>query len=69
MPFSGVIEPEQLKMLQATLDAYCVQHGIEDDANREIAAHLITSLFTLGAVTPERLAGALDATGEPKWRV
>ena len=62
MPFSGIVEPEQLAILTALVDAYCKEQAIDpaSDEGGQVAL-LVMTLFSVGASTAEELAVALRA--------
>ena len=62
MPFSGVIQPDKLKLLTRILDEYCEARSISDENARKEAAHRIMSLFKGGVQTSESLRAALMAS-------
>ena len=62
MPFSGIVEPEQLAILTALVDAYCKEQGIDPASDEgEQVALLVMTLFSVGASTAEELGVALRA--------
>ena len=59
-PFSEIVHPEELRVLTAAVDDYCVIASIEHASpQREQAARLALNLFRSGAQTPEYLRAAL----------
>ena len=60
MPFSGIVEPEQLTILAVAVDQHCRQAGI-DPASPEgqAVAQIVLTLFNGGAATIEELKAAL----------
>lgn len=60
MPFTGVVEPEQLSVLRQALGEYCLTQGISDEQGRNHAAWLVMLAFTNGANIMEELRTALD---------
>jgi hypothetical protein len=64
MPFTGIIDPEQLALLTKVLDSHCRAHGIADAETREQVAFRIVSLFGRGARTAEELVAALRLSDE-----
>lgn len=62
MPFSGVADSEQLKMLTDILDGYCQERDISSSSiERDDAGRLLMWLFGNGVVCPEALANSLGA--------
>jgi hypothetical protein len=62
MPFTGIMDPEQLAVLTKVLDDHCAERGIERSSPDGLdAGHVILSLFGNGAQTVEELKAALDA--------
>ena len=59
MPFTGIIDPEQLALLTAILDSHCRARGIADAGARDEVAVRLVSLFGSGLQTAEELTGAL----------
>ena len=60
MPFSGIADPDQLRVLTDALDTYCREAGIErGSAAHEDAAWLVVTLFSSGMSTVEELSSAL----------
>lgn len=60
MPFSGIVEPEQLTILTVAVEHQCLQAGIDPASpEREEIARLVMALFTNGAATIEELKLAL----------
>ena len=64
MPFSGLVDPEQLKLLTSVLDEYCAANNISDERERRGAGMLIISLFKSGIRNPDALREAINMTGE-----
>ena len=62
MPFSGFVDPGQLKLLTSILDEYCAANFILDERERRKAGRLIVSLFRGGMETPQALRAALNIT-------
>jgi hypothetical protein len=61
MPFTGIANPDQLRILDQLLDEHCIERGITDPLERESAAGLIMSLFSSGATDLDALKTALAA--------
>ena len=59
MPFTGIADSEQLKLLTAVLDEYCTASGILDQPSRKEAATRVMSLFMQGVQNAEQLRIAL----------
>jgi hypothetical protein len=60
MPYSCVIEPEQLAVLTAIVEAYCEEKGIDPTSDeREEVARLVMKLFCQGIATAEELRTVL----------
>ena len=60
MPFSGIVEPEQLTILTIAVDRHCLQAGIDPASpEREDIARLVMILFKNGAASVEELKAAL----------
>ena len=56
MPYSIVVEPEQLAILTAVVEAYCKENGIDPTSDeREEVARLVMRLFCQGIATAEEL--------------
>ena len=61
MPFSGVADPDQLRVLTEALESYCREAGVEPGTKaHDDAARLVMSLFSTGASTAEELSSALS---------
>ena len=61
MPFTGFINPAQLAMLTAALDAYCQMAGIQKGTHKhEQASLLILSMYRRGANTAKALTVAVE---------
>lgn len=66
MPFSGVVNPDELALLTRVLEQHCRNNHIDNETDRLLAATLIMSRFTSGARTIEELSAALaDAAARP----
>ena len=62
MPFSGVVEPEQLAVLTAIVEAYCEEKGIDPASDEpEEIARLVMTMFCRGIATAEELRAVLLA--------
>ncbi len=61
MPFTGIVGPEELKILTDALDEYCLANGISNEADRKLAAVRIMSFYTSGAHSADELRAALKA--------
>ena len=60
MPYSGVVEPEQLAMLTAVVEAYCKENGIDPTGDeREEVARLVMKLYCRGIANAEELRTVL----------
>lgn len=69
MPFTGIIDLDQLKILRSAVDQYCHDSAIVDDQERENVARLVRTLFDLGATRIEDLMVGLERArgiGRPK---
>lgn len=65
MPFGGVVEPEQLAMLTAIVDAYCKAKGIDPTGDeRDPIARLVMTLFSRGITTAEELKTVMTHSHE-----
>ena len=54
MPYSGVVEPEQLALLTAVVEAYSRENGIDPTGNeREEVARLVMKLFCQASRLPK----------------
>lgn len=58
MPFSGVVQPDQLKMLCGIHDEYCEVRNIADEPARKELAARILALFQGGAEDEESMRAA-----------
>jgi hypothetical protein len=62
VPFSRIANPEQLAVLTAALNDYCLANGIEPGTPAQLrAAKLVLAVFNGGANTPAEIRAALDA--------
>jgi hypothetical protein len=62
MPFTGIIDPEQLAVLTKVLDDHCAERRIDRSSPDGLeVGRLILSLYGTGAQTVEELKTALDA--------
>jgi hypothetical protein len=60
MPFSGIVEPEQLTILALAVDQHCRQAGIDPESPEgQAVAQMVLTLFQGGAATTEELKAAL----------
>ena len=60
MPYSGVLEPEQLASLNAIVEAYCKENGIDPTSDeRQEVALLVMKLSCRGIATTEELRTVL----------
>ena len=60
MPYSGDVEPEQLAILTAVVEAYCKENGIDPASHeREEVARLVMKLSYRGIATAEELRTVL----------
>ena len=59
MPFSGVVDPDQLKMLTSILDEYCETRNIAGEQERNRVAVRILALFKDGAQNHDAIRAAL----------
>jgi hypothetical protein len=65
MPFSGVVEPEQLAILTSIVDAYCKEKRIDPTSDqREQIARLVIVLFGRGIATAEELRTVMARSHE-----
>jgi hypothetical protein len=65
MPFSGVVEPEQLAILTSIVDAYCKEKGIDPTSDeREQIARLVMTLFSRGIATAKELSTVMAHSHE-----
>ena len=56
MPYSGDVDPEQLAILTAVVEAYCKENGIDPTSDeREEVARLVMKLSYRGIATAEEL--------------
>jgi hypothetical protein len=56
MPYSSVVEPEQLAILTAAVGAYCKEKGIDPASDEpEEIARLVMKFFCRGIATAEEL--------------
>ena len=63
MPFSGVADPDQLRILRDALVAHCREAGIKPGTPaHHDAAWLVITLFSSGMSTAEDLRSALANT-------
>ncbi len=62
MPFTGMVPPEQLKILSEVLDEYCKANSVFDEATKREAAARIMALFTNGFHTMDELRASLLAS-------
>ena len=61
LPFNGVMNPQQLATLTATLNNFCKTAAIEPDTPEfDEARYLVMSLYRSGATTAEALAAAVE---------
>lgn len=68
MPFTGVANSEQVRVLSEALEEFCRSRGIDDVAEREYVAQLVLGLFGRGTSTLDGLLAGLDATYGPALR-
>jgi hypothetical protein len=62
MPFTGLVDPEQLEVMSKVLNDHCASCGVEPSTPEyESAGYLVMSLFINGAQTVEELKAALEA--------
>ena len=62
MPFSGIMDNDQLAMLTKVLDDYCAAHRIEPSSSDRLnVGYLIMSLYEKCVDTAEELSAALAA--------
>ena len=60
MSYSGVVEPEQLAILTAIVEAYCKENGIDPTSDEpEEVARLVMKLVCHGIATAEELGTVL----------
>jgi hypothetical protein len=60
MPYAGIVEPEQLAILTAIVEAYCKENGIDPTGDeREEVARLVMKLYCRGIATAEELRTVL----------
>jgi hypothetical protein len=59
MPFSGIVDADQLSMLTKVLDDHCNAQGIYDDIDRDTVAERILFLFQAGVESADKLSAAL----------
>lgn len=59
MPFSGVVDAEQLAMLTKALNEHCIERGVQSEQERENIAYRVMALFVAGATSAEALKAAL----------
>jgi hypothetical protein len=60
MPFTGIVYPQQLRVLTEALQSHCSEFNIEPDSPAYYeAGRLAIILFESGMATPEELAAAL----------
>ena len=61
MRLTGIVDAEQLRLLNEAFDMYCEQNRIERGSpEREEIARFVMALFTNGACTLEELKAALE---------
>lgn len=59
MPFTGIADQQDIKIMMEALDAYCRERGIVDEDSRSFTAQRIASLFFSGSVTAEDILEGL----------
>ena len=59
MPFSNVLDRQQLAMLRQVLSEFCAEEQIADQEARENIARHLVNLYQLGVRCPERLMQAM----------
>jgi hypothetical protein len=60
MLFTGIVHPEELRVLATAVDNYCIIASIDRTSHqREQAARLAIELFKSGVQTPDSLKAAL----------
>ena len=60
MPFAGIINPDQLKILRQAVDQYCCDCYIVDEQEQQYVGHLAKTLFDLGEATLNDLLTELE---------